>query len=537
MTRAADRTPNQDVVQQPLWRRFYKPIELVTWGAILTALLMNWRLPISTIEKERLVILLVGVGFYVLMVFHWLLPRFGLRGWIHWMVMIINVLLVSLTYYLLFPYEVNILFALVVAVTGIMAGMPLALIGTILASAADILVSILRVGVDPLLNLNKGFHLMVYLAAGYLTSTMAGVIRQQAEENASRSQEVSIMHQTAQRQAERMTVLNEVTRAIGSTIEMDDLLELIYQQLSRVIPCDTYYVDLFDEVREILEVRILIDDRQRYPPHEIPLGEGLVSWVVRNQQPLFIKHISAQMDTLPVKPIVLGKDKPSESWMGAPIILHQRVLGILALASYTPNVFGEDDLALLINLAGQAAVALDNAQHHAEVEEQARRDSLTGAYNHSYFLQALDKTVTAARADGRPVSLIMLDIDYFKRYNDTYCHTVRDQVLCLTVQAIQSHIKKHDIVGRWGGEEFGVLLPGATTDAALSVAERIRQTMTTLTLQGDFGEMVSTQTVSQGIATFPNHVTDADALVVAADRALYRAKTAGRDQVQVATGG
>jgi diguanylate cyclase (GGDEF)-like protein len=342
------------------------------------------------------------------------------------------------------------------------------------------------------------------------------------------------LHEETERRAERMSVLNEVAQAVGSTIELDQLLELIYQQLSRVIPTDTYYVALYDPSEEVLDVRILIDEGQRFPSKKLPVGQGLSSLVIRERRPLLVRHVSEELDSLPVKPVYMGHEKMSESWLGVPMVVGEHFMGLLAVASYQLHAFDEEDLALLSSVAQQAALALDNARHHAEVEEQARRDSLTGVYNHNHFLIRLNEEVERARETGSSVSLIMLDIDYFKEYNDTYGHVVGDEVLRLTVQAIQAHVKKTDVVGRWGGEEFGIVLRGATTAQAKRVAQRIRCTLAELELVNDEGHPIPKPTVSQGIANFPEHVSDANRLVQLADQALYRAKSAGRDQVGVA---
>ena len=124
-------------------------------------------------------------------------------------------------------------------------------------------------------------------------------------------------------------------------------------------------------------------------------------------------------------------------------------------------------------------------------------------------------------------------VDHFKLYNDTYGHIIGDQVLRLTVQAMESHIKTTDTIGRWGGEEFGIVLPNATTTQANMVANRIRRTLSELPLFNVEGKTIPKPTISQGIATIPEHTSDVDELVVIADRALYRAKARGRDQVAV----
>jgi diguanylate cyclase (GGDEF)-like protein len=342
------------------------------------------------------------------------------------------------------------------------------------------------------------------------------------------------LYQESARQAERLEVLNEVTKAIGSTIELESLLELIYEQLRKVLPADTYFVSLYEAEENILDMRILIDDGERFPPRRYPAGHGLSSWVLQNRQPLLLRHMSEESASQPVKGILLGKARRSESWLGTPILVGDQPLGLLAIASYTPKAFDESDVTLLSNIASQASVALDNARQHAAVKEQARRDSLTGVYNHGHLLIRLEEEVAHGQEQGTPVSLIMLDIDHFKKYNDTYGHVVGDQVLRLLADAIQAHVKKTDAVGRWGGEEFAVALAGATTDQAVGVAERIRNTLASLELFDKNGERLPNPTASQGIATFPFHAQDAAKLVDVADMALYRAKGMGRDQIMIA---
>ncbi len=125
----------------------------------------------------------------------------------------------------------------------------------------------------------------------------------------------------------------------------------------------------------------------------------------------------------------------------------------------------------------------------------------------------------------------MLDIDYFKEYNDQYGHVIGDQVLGAIVQAISSHVHRTDVIGRWGGEEFGIALLRATPQDALSVANRVRQTLLTTHLFDKTGDEIIPPTVSQGVATFPRDACDTASLIDKADAALYRAKSRGRDQI------
>ncbi len=334
-------------------------------------------------------------------------------------------------------------------------------------------------------------------------------------------------------QADRLAVLYEIGKAITSTLKIEDLLELIYNQLSKVISSDAYFVALYLPETHELDIRILIDKGKRYPPTQVDANQGISSWIVTNKKPLLIIDLRKELDDLEVKPIMVGDKRLSRSWLGVPLLVDEKLIGLLAVSNYAPNAFNNADQLLMEQISQQAALSIQNARHYEEANRQAKLDSLTGVSNHKHFIEMLYQETENALRNMIPLSLIMLDIDHFKIYNDTYGHIVGDEVLRLTVQAIQSHIKKSDTVGRWGGEEFGILLPNATITQANMVANRIRRTLSELPLFDVEGQTVPKPTISQGIATIPDHTTSGDDLVIIADRALYRAKERGRDQVAV----
>lgn len=344
----------------------------------------------------------------------------------------------------------------------------------------------------------------------------------------------SHLYRDLERQAQRMTVLYEVGQAITRTIEIDDLLELIYQQLKKVLPSDAYFVALYREEDHQLDLKMLIDRGKRYPPQHTDADRGISSWIVNNKEALLLRDLPEEIEELGVDPIQVGEEDITRSWMGAPLLHEDQLIGLIAVASYRPFVFDDDDLALLEQIARQAALSISNAHHHQEVEEQACLDSLTEVLNHGTFIERLTGEANLAIEQETPLSLIMLDIDHFKQYNDRFGHVTGDQVLQLTVKAIESHIKSDDLVGRWGGEEFGIALPGATPEQALKVAERIRGTLKKLPLTDTDDHPIPKPTVSQGIAGLPDHTQDVDQLIIIADQALYRAKEKGRDQIQTA---
>jgi diguanylate cyclase (GGDEF)-like protein len=207
------------------------------------------------------------------------------------------------------------------------------------------------------------------------------------------------------------------------------------------------------------------------------------------------------------------------------------MVGVMSVQSVRPDAFDQDHLRLLTSIAGQAALALENAKLHAQVFEQAQRDSLTGVYNHGTFIDKLQGLVREASELRHAVVLIMLDIDRFKQYNDSYGHLAGDDVLRSIVVAIQDHLKSTDVVGRWGGEEFGIILSDVNRAQARLIAERIRQTAAHTVLRDFHNRAIPSPTVSQGIALYPDDATSIEELIDKADSALYRAKDQGRNQI------
>ena len=338
-------------------------------------------------------------------------------------------------------------------------------------------------------------------------------------------------NKTTRDRIQRLETLNQFARKIVFSLETDEVLTLVGAAIQQAIPADTYFVGVTDDLQTI-KFDLLFDDGEYFPPSVTPMEGTLSGWVIRNRHSLFIPDMRKNVDPEGVNVVLIGKNRNNLSWMGVPM-LAEHVTGVVSIGSYKPNSFDRTDFDLLENLAQQAALALDNAFHHAEVRAQSRTDSLTGAYNHNYIVNILRRE---AETTVQSLSLIMLDVDYFKKYNDLYGHMIGDQVLILLTKTIHEHIKDTDAVGRWGGEEFVVVLPNTNGRQAFAIAERIQKNMSTLLLRGRNGEYLPAPTVSQGIAVFPHDTDDIDHLIDLADQRLYLAKERGRNQVEPAGG-
>ncbi len=333
------------------------------------------------------------------------------------------------------------------------------------------------------------------------------------------------------RRAAQLATVNELGHRVSSILDMDELAQTL--------------VRLIRDKFEYRYVHLLINDPSKnetvlragagptmtelVPGRFIlPFDQGIVGWTAAHGETLLANDVSKEA-RFQYHPAVAD----TRSEIAIPLTMSARVIGVLDIQSEQLNAFDPSDVATLETLAGQIAITLENARLYGEVQEQAHRDSLTQVYNHGYFLERFSEELACARRETQPLALIMLDVDYFKEYNDAYGHVVGDQVLVKIVQAIRAHVHHTDLVGRWGGEEFGIALLRTDAAGALRVAERIRQTLAATRVENRDGATIPSPTVSQGIASYPAHTQDAATLIDLADAALYRAKSHGRDQICV----
>lgn len=334
---------------------------------------------------------------------------------------------------------------------------------------------------------------------------------------------------TTQQHIHRLETINRVSRQIMLSLETEHTLSLLNATIREALQTDTYFVGLLKE--NAIHLELFYDEGEYYTGVRLPLEGTLSGWVIKNQKELFLPDLRKDVELGGVSVFVVGKEKASLSWMGVPLT-SPNIRGLIALGSYQPNAFDSADMELLVNLAQHITLALDNTIRHAQVEEQARLDSLTGVYNHGAFLKALADQATETSRTNSTLSLIMLDVDFFKQYNDTYGHLVGDRILTLLSTAIRQHIKETDAVGRWGGEEFVISLPGASGEQAVQVAERISETLASLHVEDRERRRIPVPTVSQGIAVYPVEVDEIYRLIDLADRRLYTAKERGRNQIE-----
>jgi diguanylate cyclase (GGDEF)-like protein len=220
-----------------------------------------------------------------------------------------------------------------------------------------------------------------------------------------------------------------------------------------------------------------------------------------------------------------------------PLVVKEETIGLMAVDSFSDFVhFPPEEKETMAAIARQAAVIIENARLHERVQQQAIADPLTGLYNHRHLYERLEQEMARAKRSHRPVSVLMLDIDSLKLVNDTYGHQVGDEALKLLASVLQSSCRAEDIVGRYGGDEFMIILPEADTAEAQRIGERIQANLAARCLEGEGKDGCVPIRLSMGVACYPGDATIMHELVDAADAALYRSKQRGGGRITSARG-
>lgn len=341
--------------------------------------------------------------------------------------------------------------------------------------------------------------------------------------------EIQELAYSKQIEAEEQKILNESGNNLIKSLKLNDLLSEITRQLHELIECDKCIIFLHEQSTEKLFVANLSPSLdQSMLGFSFDYQEGLTGWVFKNHtQPVTFSDARKVLS----QQLLMGYGEPElnvYSMLFIPLHSISTNVGVILLTSEAQNSFQSLSGDMLSILANQYSLALTNSQMYQKIEKLAITDGLTLLINHRYFQELLTKEFRRYEREPSPLSLIMLDIDHFKQFNDRYGHPVGDSVLRRVAQILKNSCREIDIVARYGGEEFTVLLINTDREGAMLMAERIRQRIAQDSLQE--GELTLKITVSLGVATFPNDCNNKQELIDKADKSLYKAKDSGRNK-------
>jgi diguanylate cyclase (GGDEF)-like protein len=322
-----------------------------------------------------------------------------------------------------------------------------------------------------------------------------------------------------QRQNELEMAINRIGYAISNTHELENVLQSAVEEVGRALKAKHTELVLHSPTTETKESKNTLE-RPIYDASHTPQ---------QNRQSYVFRQESKRFKTGPLNaaPELLDNYlKPG--LLEIPVAYQNTAIGTLTIDDDTPGRIWESEETLMVKtVSNQLAVAISHARLFRQIETQAITDSLTGLYNHRHFQASLDRELKIAERNNDAVSLILLDLDHFKRLNDTHGHSAGDAALVHIARAMKQSVRSVDYCARYGGEEFIILLPRCGHEDALRLAERVRGAIASSILP-----KVGQVTASLGVATYPISAQTKEGLIEAADKAMYMAKATGRNRVR-----
>ena len=323
-----------------------------------------------------------------------------------------------------------------------------------------------------------------------------------------------------------MTALQSISRAVASSLELDEILNNVIRLLKDSLGYTYIGVYLLDG--DVLHLGAQLGYPVNLLIHELPITSGVTGRTARTKETQFIRDVSKDSDFLRASYEV-------KSEISVPLLKDENVLGVLNVESIDDSSLDENDVSFLNALAGSIAIAIDNARLHAEVKLMAMTDAVSGLANRRAFDETLNAEMTRASRYNNPLSLIILDLDSFKEYNDKWGHPAGDVRLKEIADLLRVDVREPDIAARYGGEEFAIILPNTSKIGAIQLAERLRQSAElSAPHRNGKNSPISGYTISLGVATFPDDATSVEELLHMADNAELTAKRLGKNRVYAA---
>jgi diguanylate cyclase (GGDEF)-like protein len=349
-----------------------------------------------------------------------------------------------------------------------------------------------------------------------------------AVENARQQEALERTGAELQGQLQLRHELLNLSTALLSTLDQDDVFALVTSMLKQMVDYDTMDIRLVDEAtNELVAIYARDENADEMIEFRSSIDEGVSGWVVRHNQAQLVNDMDADPRAVFVPGTEEGEPQAS---IIVPLNVRGKVTGVLSVDRLHGHTFAEAELEPAKLFANMAAIAIQNARSYEEMERQAISDGLTGIHNYRHFRDTLKSTVSRGERYDETFCLLMMDLDHFKAVNDTIGHQAGDDVLRAVADVLRSCSRESDYQARYGGEEFVMLLPQTGLSEASTLAERVRAQVAEI----DIGHPGLHVTMSIGVASFPDSARDSDGVLAAADAALLRAKARGRDRVCLA---
>jgi diguanylate cyclase (GGDEF)-like protein len=330
-----------------------------------------------------------------------------------------------------------------------------------------------------------------------------------------------------------LNVLRSTINAISTSVEIQEIVESAGNNLPNLFDFSSFGVFWKEEL-----LLFLYQEESCSPYFTQEVVNNMIKvFSVLGEESVNADQIVLHTEKRKLRPkqMIMDPKAALKSYLTLPLAVEGEILGCISLNSDQPNAFDAQDLQFFSVIGYQIAATLKHFQRFSSVKNMAIYDTLTGLHNRRYFEERLEVEAKKFFGSNIPLTLVMADIDFFKKVNDTFGHTEGDQVLCKVASLLKTSVRKKDTVARYGGEEFILILPETRLEESFVIAERIRRLVENTLF--DVGKAQVHLTLSMGISNFPSHrVKSKEELTEMADQALYDAKRGGRNKVCIFTG-
>ena len=387
---------------------------------------------------------------------------------------------------------------------------------------------------------------LAWQACGEWERALAAFIRHAKLKDAMRGEQtmrrvLGLHEERARREARHFETLyhqissiSEIGQRITSSLNLDTALETLYGAINGLMDAPTIFIALVDEERACLDYRLAIVRGQRLEPFSRSLAEETFGcWCVNHRSDVLIGDLESEYQRY-VRSFedLLFDGVAEKSLVFVPLMLGEKVVGTLSVQSHLPHAYDKRKVETIRAIGAYIAIAIENSKLFLQIQRLATLDELTGLLNRRRLTEAVEEAHSKVRRYKHSAGIIMIDVDHFKRINDRHGHDVGDHVLRAISEVFASRVRTCDSVGRYGGEEFLVLLPETGLEGTLTLAERLREAIEQLEIPLPGIEPLRL-TASFGVSTLHPEDPSHETVLKRADRALYRSKHEGRNRVSV----
>lgn len=325
--------------------------------------------------------------------------------------------------------------------------------------------------------------------------------------------------------------LYKISLTLSATFEIQAVLKAIREVFRKTFHLDEFSLMLFDEKNESLYIRTTFGLPSITGKQKIRLDNmNVFREAITKEKPIHIQDMTQFAPDFFL--LHSNKKKNTGAFLSIPLLAeNEQTIGLINLKKDTTDGFSNYEMSLLNRIAQQVGKVIDKSLLFHQTKELSITDELTGIYNRRYFNQRYEREILRARRYDRSLAVLMIDIDHFKKYNDTHGHIMGDEVLQKFTKVLDANIRKADVLARYGGEEFVLILPEINKEKALQAAEKFRHAIESHSFPGGETQPLGKLTISTGLATFPTDAEDANTLLDTADKALYVVKSNARNAV------